>query len=308
VSKVAEKQVIYCGECNSSKLLRDSESGELACQDCGLVVSSTLINQGPEWRAFDYVERDKRTRVGAPPSWMIHDKGLSTTIRWQDKDYLGKKLSPEERYRFYRLNKWQRRSRVVESNQRNLSHALGELSRISDKLNLPRSVVETSSINYRNALKKQIIRGRTIQGLVVACIYMACRQCGVTKTLEDLASAANMTKKDVARNYRFLLKTLKPSVPQANPSNYISKIVNNLALSGETERLAMRFLSEISNLKLTNGRGPGGIAAACVYIGSSMTGERRTQGEISKEAQVTEVTIRNRYKELTKRFNINVML
>ncbi len=308
MAEVAEKQVTICGECKSSKLLGDSESGELVCQNCGLVESTTLLNQGPEWRAFDHIQRDKLPRVGAPSTWTIHDKGLSTTIGWQDRDALGKKLSPATRADVYRLRKWQRRSRIAEYNMKNLSHALGELSRISDKLNLPRSVVETSSINYRNALKKQIIRGRTIQGVVVACIYMACRQCGVTRTLEDLAGAADMAKKDVARNYRFLLKSLNPSVPQAKPSNYISKIVNNLALSGETERLAMRILSEVSNLRLTNGRGPGGIASACVYIGLSLTGERRTQSEISKEAQVTEVTIRNRYKELTKRFNFKVML
>jgi transcription initiation factor TFIIB len=302
------KQIIICEECTSPKLLGDSVSGELVCQDCGIVVSSTLLNQGPEWQAFDQIQRDKLPRVGAPVTWIIHDKGLSTNIGWQDKDWLGNKLSPENRAQLYRLRKWQRRSKFAESNQRNLSLALGELSRIRDKLNLPRSVVETSSINYRHALKKQLIRGRTIQSLVVACIYMACRQCGVIRTLEEVANAANMTKKEAARNYRLLLKELRQSVPQAKPSGYISKIVNNLTISGETERLAIQILSEASNLRLTNGRGPGGIAAACIYIGTSLTGERRTQGEIAKEAQVTEVTIRNRYKELTRHLDFKVML
>jgi transcription initiation factor TFIIB len=137
---------------------------------------------------------------------------------------------------------------------------------------------------------------------------MACRQCGVIRTLEEVANAANMTKKIAARNYRFLLKTLKPSVPQAKASGYIGKIVNKLSLSGETEQLAMRILSEVSNLRLTSGRGPGGIAAACIYISTRLNAEHRTQGMIAVEAQVTEVTIRNRYKELTKRFNFKVML
>jgi transcription initiation factor TFIIB len=137
---------------------------------------------------------------------------------------------------------------------------------------------------------------------------MACRQCGVIRTLEDVAGAANITKKEAARNYRFLLRELKSSVPQVNPGKYISKIVNKLALSGETERLAMVILNQASEMKLTSGRGPAGMAAACIYISSQLTNERRTQGEIAREAQVTEVTIRNRYKELAQRMDFEVCI
>ena len=228
---------VACTECGGANLLRDYETGELVCQTCGFVVSSLLIDQGPEWRAFDQEQRDKLPRVGAPVTWTIHDKGLSTTIGWQDRDASGRRLSPEERARLYRLRKWHRRSKVSDSTQRNLAHALSEMSKISYKLNLPRNVIETSSMIYRRAIQKQLIRGRTIQSVAVASIYMACRQCGVIRTLEDVADAANITKKEAARNYRFLLRELKPTVPQVDPQGYISKIVNKLALTGETERL-----------------------------------------------------------------------
>jgi transcription initiation factor TFIIB len=297
-----------CQECGGSNLLRDYETGELVCQNCGFVVSSTILDQGPEWRAFDQEQRDKLPRVGAPVTWTIHDKGLSTTIGWQDRDASGKKLSPEERARLYRLRKWHRRSKVSDSTQRNLAHALSEMSKISYKLNLPKNVIETSSMIYRRAIQKQLIRGRTIQSVAVASIYMACRQCGVIRTLEDVADAATITKKEAARNYRFLLRELNPEVPQVNPHGYISKIVNKLALTGDTERIAMKILNQASNMKLTSGRGPSGMAAACIYISSQITDDRRTQGEIAKEAQVTEVTIRNRYKELAQRLDFNVML
>jgi len=239
---------------------------------------------------------------------VIHDKGLSTTIGWQDRDYSGRKLSPEQRARLYRLRKWNRRSKVSDSTQRNLAHALSEMSKISYKINLPKNVVETSSMIYRRAIQKQLIRGRAIKSVAVASIYMACRQCGVIRTLEDVAGAANITKKEAARNYRFLFRKLKPSVPQVNPGSYISKIVNNLALSGETERLAMAILNQASEMKLTSGRGPAGMAAACIYISSLLTGERRTQGEIAREAQVTEVTIRNRYMELAQHLDFDVCI
>ncbi len=307
MSSKLKKQTI-CTECGNSNLFRDYETSELVCQACGIVVSSSELNTGPEWRAFDQAQRDKLPRVGAPVTWAIHDKGLSTTISWQDRDFYGRKLNPEQRARLYRLRKWNRRSKVSDSTQRNLTHALSEMSKISSKLNLPKNVIETSSMIYRRAIKKQLIKGRTIQGVAVASLYMACRQCGVIRTLEDVAGAANITKKEAARNYRFLVRELKPSVPQVNPRGYISKIVNKLALSGETERLAMAILSQASEMKLTSGRGPSGIAAACVYISTLLTDERRTQGEIAKEAQVTEVTIRNRYKELVQRLDFDVCI
>jgi transcription initiation factor TFIIB len=161
---------------------------------------------------------------------------------------------------------------------------------------------------YRQALNKKLIRGRTIKSIVVASIYMACRQCGIIRTLKDVANAANITKKEAARNYRFLFIKLKPNVPPVNRSRYISKIVNKLKLTGETERVAEKILVRAVDQKLTIGRGPGGMAAACTYISCQLTGESRTQGDIARVAQVTEVTIRNRYKELAKNLEFNVWL
>jgi transcription initiation factor TFIIB len=303
-----DKEKIVCGECNGSNLLRDKGSGEIVCQDCGLVISSTILDLGPEWRAFDFLERDERPRVGALSTWKIHDKGLSTTIGWQDKDALGRRLSPENSAQLYRLRKWQHRSKVANSKQRNLAQALSELSRISDKLNLPSSVVETSSILYRDTLKKQLSRGRTIKSILVACIYIACRQCGVIRSLEDIANVANISKREVARNFRLLIKELKPNIPKANLLGHIGKIVTNLALSGETEWLAVQILAEVSTLKLTIGRNPMGIAAACVYISSQLNAEYRTQGKLAGEADVTEVTIRKRYKELIRNLDFKVLV
>jgi transcription initiation factor TFIIB len=283
-------------------------TSELVCQSCGIVFSSTHFSTDPEWRAFDPMQREKLPRVGAPTNWTIHDKGLSTNLGWQNHDFSGKQLSPEMRSKLYRLRKWQRRSMISDSRNRNLSQALSEMSKIQSKLNLPRNVIETSSMIYRKALNANMIRGRTIQSIVVACIYMACRQCSIIRSLEDVASSSNISKKDAARNYRFLLRELRASVPQIDSQSYISKIVSNLGLIGETERLAKTILHTASLMKLTGGRGPAGMAAASVYISTRITSDLRTQGDIAKEAQVTEVTIRNRYKELVGCLDFEVQL
>ena len=297
-----------CPECGETDLIQDYEAGELVCEHCGFVISPTLLDHGPEWRAFNAEQREKRPRVGAPLTWAIHDRGLSTVIGWSDRDVYGRKLKPEQKARVYRLRKWHRRSKVSGSTQRNLAYALSELTKVSYKLNLPRNVLETASMLYRRIVRKRLIRGRSIQGVAAASIYMACRQCKVLRTLEEVAKAAHISKKEGGRNYRFLLRKLQTKVPPIHPENYISKFVNQLALSGDTESIAMKILDQAVVLRLTSGRGPAGIAAAATYIASQLTGERRTQGDIARKAHVTEVTIRNRYKELIEKIDIRVFV
>jgi transcription initiation factor TFIIB len=297
-----------CPECGSEKVIRDYEAGEIVCMDCGYVVATKLADRGPEWRAFDDEQRAKRTRVGAPMTYTIHDKGLSTMIDWHDRDIYGKRLSPGQKAQVYRLRKWQRRIRVSDATERNIAFALSEISKISNGLSLPKNIVETASVTYRKAVKERLIRGRSIQGVTAASIYVACRRCGLPRTLEEIAQASNLNKKEVGRSYRFLVKELNYFIPPLKPSQCITKFSNQLTMPGIVEEIAHKILSTAKDLKLTSGRGPTGIAAAASYIASVLTGERKTQREIAEIAQVTEVTIRNRYKELVERLAFEIKL
>jgi len=297
-----------CPECGSTRLMRDYESAEIVCMNCGVVVAAKLADRGPEWRAFDDEQRAKRARVGAPLTYTIHDKGLSTMIDWHDRDIYGKRLSPGQKAQIYRLRKWQRRIRVSDATERNLAFALSEISKIANSLNLPKNILETASVIYRKAVKEHLIRGRSIQGVTSAAIYVACRQCGLARTLEEIAQASNINKKEVGRSYRFLIKELNYFIPPLKPSQYITKFSNQLTMQGKVEEIAHKILATARDLKLTSGRGPTGIAAAASYIASVLTGERKTQREIAEIAQVTEVTIRNRYKELVERLMFDITL
>ena len=300
------ERITRCTECGSTGLIRDYEAGEFVCERCGFVISSTLIDHGPEWRAFDAEQREKRTRVGAPLTWTIHDKGLSTIIDWRGRDVYGRKLKPMQSAWVYRMRKWHRRSKVSGATERNLAFALSELTKVSYKLNLPKNVLETAAVLYRRVVRERLIRGRSIQGVAAASIYLACRQCNIIRTLEEVSKAAHISKKEGGRNYRFLLRKLRTRVPPVDPKNYVSKFVNHLALSGDAESIALKILDLAIEMRLTSGRGPAGIAAAVTYIASLLMDERRTQGEIARGAHVTEVTIRNRYKELTQKLDIRV--
>ncbi len=300
-SQAETVKVQCCPECGSQRLMRDYECAEVVCMDCGFVITQKIADRGPEWRAFTNEQRAKRTRVGAPVTYTIHDKGLSTMIDWHDRDVYGKSLSPGQKAQVYRLRKWQRRIRVSDATERNLAFALSEITKIANNLNLPKNILETASVIYRKAVKERLIRGRSIQGVTSAAVYLACRQCRLARTLEEIAQASSVNKKEVGRSYRFLVRELDYFVPPLKPSQYITKFSNQLTMQGKVEEIAHKILIAAKESKLTSGRGPTGIAAAASYIASVLTGERRTQREIAEIAQVTEVTIRNRYKELVKR-------
>jgi len=301
-------RIQHCPECGSEHLMRDTDAAEIVCMDCGIVIADKLADRGPEWRAFDDEQRAKRARAGAPLTYTIHDKGLSTMIDWHDRDIYGKRLSPGQKAQIYRLRKWQRRIRVSDATERNLAFALSEITKIANGLNLPKNILETASVIYRKAVKEHLIRGRSIQGVTSAAIYVACRQCGLARTLEEIAQASSINKKEVGRSYRFLVKELDYFIPPLKPSQYITKFSSQLTMQGKVEEIAQKILITARDLKLTSGRGPTGIAAAASYIASVLTGERKTQREIAEIAQVTEVTIRNRYKELVERLMFEITL
>lgn len=308
IPRVETAEVQCCPECGSKRFVRDHKCAEIVCVNCGFVITAKIADRGPEWRAFTDEQRAKRTRVGAPSTYTIHDKGLSTIIDWHDRDGRGKSLSHGQKAQMYRLRKWHRRIRVSDATERNLTFALSEMSRISNNLNLPKNILETASIIYRKALKERMIRGRSIQGVTAAAIYVACRQGKLPRTLEEIAQASNMNKKEVGRNYRFLIRRLDCSVPPVKPSQWIARFSNHLEMQGKGEEMAHKILIAAKELKLTSGRTPLGVAAGACYIASALSGEGRTQREVAEIAQVTEVTIRNRYKELLKRLMFQISL
>src|SRR3970040_945399 len=303
-----EKPTVVCPECGSHTLVHDYERAELVCNECGLVVDADFIDQGPEWRAFDHDQRMKLSRVGAPMTYTIHDKGLSTMIDWRNRDSYGKSISSKSRAQLYRLRKWQRRIRVSNATERNLAFALSELDRMASALGLSQNVRETAAVVYRKAVDKNLIRGRSIEGVAAASLYAACRQCNVPRTLDEIADASRVSRKEIGRTYRFIARELKLKLMPTAPQDYIPRFCSELKLSGDVQTKTVDILKQAVDRELTSGRGPTGVAAAAIYIASILSGERRTQREVAEVAGVTEVTIRNRYKELAERLDIDIIL
>jgi transcription initiation factor TFIIB len=302
------EETVKCPECGSTHLSRDFSRAELVCEDCGLVIDEDLIDHGPEWRAFDSDQREKRARTGAPMTYTIHDKGLSTIIDWKNRDSYGKSIPTRNRAQLYRLRKWQRRVRISGATERSLAIALSGLDRLASSMSLPRTVRETAAMIFRKAALKKLVRGRSIEGVTAASLYAACRQCNVPRTLDEISNTARISRKEIGRTYRYISRELELKLMPTSPQDYISRFCSVLKLSADVKAKTLEILHEATNRELTSGRGPTGIAAASLYIASVLCGERRTQREVAEVAGVTEVTIRNRYKELAEKMDIDIIL
>lgn len=281
-----------CPECESKDLIFDERRGEYICANCGLVVEEHPIERGREWREFE--DGKRHGRAGAPLSLQKFDLGLGTSVGKNIDLY---KLSTETKTRkFFRLKKWQ--ERVGTSIERNLRLAIAELTRIASYLNLPNSIRDEAARIYNLVLQKGLIRGRNMESVVAACIYAACRNLGTPRTLNEIAEATNVEKKEIGRTHRFIIRRIGVKIKPSDAKDYIIRFSSLLKLSPKTQRDALRILKKAEAKELTSGRGPAGIAAAALYISSLLNNERKTQREVADVIGVTEVTIRNRYKEL----------
>ncbi len=296
-----------CPECGSKEVVQDLEKGERICSSCGLVVSEHRIDHDPEWRAFTADEKDARSRAGAPTNYAIHDKGLSTMIDWRDHDSQGKRFSAKKRSEIYRLRKWQIRTRVHSSVDRNLAQAMSELDRLSSQLGLTKSIKELAALLYRKLIIRRLARSRSIDAMVGASIYAACRLRKAPRSLEEIARHSRVNRKKIGQHYRLLVEKLQIRMPISDPANYVPRFITELGLPGIVQQKVIEILEMAkTNRTLITGRDPRGLAAAAIYIASILTDHRVTQRDIAMAAGVTEVTVRNRYKELVQKLNITM--
>ena len=299
------EEVKSCPQCGSDKLIYDPVRGEVICAVCGYVVSEREIDKGPEWRAFDGEEREKRSRAGAPITRYTPD-ALATDIDWRSKDAAGRELGLRKTVERFRLRRWHMRAHAQSSMARNLVQAQQELDRLGAQLGLPKRVLDRAQEIYRRALETGLVRGRSIESVVAAAIYAACRELRVPRTLDEISKYTRAGRKDVARCYRLMLRETSIRVPLPNPIDFAPRIGSVLKLSAASVRDAIEILKQAQQMGITAGKDPAGLAAAAIYIAALRRGEVRTQKEVARAAQVTEVTVRNRYKELAKRLRIDL--
>jgi len=290
-----------CPECDGGLVVVE-DAAELLCDDCGLVVDADRVDHGPEWRAYDSAQRTERSRVGAPATELIHDRGLSTDIDWRDRDAAGRALSAERRAEMRRLRTWHERFRTQDAEDRNLKYALGEIDRMASGLGVPRSTRETASVIYRRALDGGLLPGRSIEGVAAAALYAATRLDGIARSIDEVANVSRIAALEIERTYRYINRELSLKVPPTDPNEYVGRFASSLECSDDVRRRARELVRAATDAGVHSGRHPVGIAAAALYAAATLEDVTITQSDVAEAADVSEVTIRNRYREVLEAY------
>jgi transcription initiation factor TFIIB len=291
----------------SDLVVTDPDTGELIRKDTGEVISDNSPSPEKEWRSFNIEESQNRVRVGTPTSLAFHDMGLATKIGNESTDASGNVIDAATRTRMGRLRMWNSRSQSHSPTERNLQQAFSMLSRIKDRLGLPNHVTEKAAYTYRKAQERGLIRGDTIGSVLAASIYVAARQSGVLRTLDDISEISDIKPGEVARSYRRIISELDINVPLIDPRKYIVKVANNLNFDEKIKRKALELMELAQKKNLVVGKDPISMAASIIYLVNLSERKPRTQAEIAKAAGVTEVTVRNRSKELRKKLDVSLV-
>jgi transcription initiation factor TFIIB len=287
-----------CPECGDSNIEWMKEKGEIVCRSCGLVIDDKLVDFTQEWREFGGEDEGKR-RSGAPLRYTEFDQGLSTQVGMKSDLSI---LKGKNKSKFFRLRTWQ--NRVSSAIERNLKQALSELKRLSSFLKMTSQIEEEAARLYMLSVQRGLVRGRSMESVVAGCLYASCRRFELPRSLDEIAEAANLEKKEVGRTYRFVIRELELKIIPSNPLDYIPRLISILKLDPKTQSLASELVQKTMNEDLASGKTPNGIAASAIYVAAVINGNKKTQREVAGAAGITEVTIRNRYKEMERKLNL----
>ena len=303
-----------CREC-LSPLVDDYQSGEIVCSKCGIVVHDQIPDTGPEVVGSFAEERSKMARATGQATYSQHDLGISTDIDTSARDFSGKPINRTMMAQMNTLRRWQQRVRVSGSRERRVANILIKIGNACNALSLPKNVAETSSMIYRILDERVDLKGKSVTGMSAAVIYMACKQCGVIRSIEEITGGlcqpreVKAKSKLAARYYRSLVMEVGTSRSALMPmEKYISKISNMSETDVRVERLALRLAAKTKNHEIVDGKDPNGIAAAYLYVASILLGHDTVQRDISGTAGVTEITIRNRCKEILAAYRLRITL
>ena len=282
-----------CPDCGSARFMCSPANDEVVCIDCGLV---TVKGKAAQTVGRGAASRLQKSRMGKD----IHAKAKNDDLtRLIDRD-----LTCERRADV--LERWQRLAKVSDQTEKNIALALSKITRVASHLCLSPQVLEIASKLYKMVVERRLTKGRSIEAFCAAVLYAACRQCGYTRTLSEVAEASKISKKEIGHHYRLLIRNLNCSVPLTNLAEQVPRILNRLFIQEKTAGIVYRILSAAEGLKLTQGREPAAIVSGAIYIAAKLSGQERTQREISEVTRVSETSIRKRYKELAKKLHFLV--
>jgi transcription initiation factor TFIIB len=300
--------VIQCEMCDpsESKMITDVESGEIICNRCGIVVVRDLEDTKKIWHKVE--DNGSDTRNGNPSSLTLYDQGLTTKIGNTNRDASGNVINSMMMVRLNRMKNLDRRSQINKS-ARNLGRAFRQLDSLKDKLGLSNAVIEKTAYIYRKVQEAGLVRGRKVNTVLGASLYVACREFEIPRTLREISAVNNEKYRETSRVYRQIVLHLGKQVPRINLFRYVEKVGKKAKLDEKNIREALRLMKKVQETGLSAGKEPMGIVGAVIYLSLPKSDENIrqriiTQAIIADAAGVSEVTIRNVYKEIEKKLSL----
>jgi transcription initiation factor TFIIB len=291
---------------SESKMITDVESGEIICNKCGIVVVRDLEDTKKIWHKAE--DNGNDTRNGNPSSLTLYDQGLTTKIGNSNRDASGNIINSMMMVRLNRMKNLDKRSQINKS-ARNLGRAFRQLDSLKDKLGLSNAVIEKTAYIYRKVQEAGLVRGRKVNTVLGASLYVACREFEIPRTLREISVVNNEKYRETSRVYRQIVLHLEKQVPRINLFRYVEKVGKKAKLEEKNIREALRLMKRVQETGLSAGKEPMGIVGAVIYLSLPKSEENIrqriiTQAIIADAAGVSEVTIRNVYKEIEKKLSL----
>ncbi|XP_071955914.1 transcription initiation factor IIB-like [Antedon mediterranea] len=283
----SRKPTVVCPHHPDSNLIEDYHAGDLICPECGLVVADRVIDVGSEWRTFNNEKSvSDPSRVGAAENPLLSGSDLSTVIGAPTgsagfDDSGGAKYSQK---------------RNMNSSDRALLTAFREITNMADRINLPRNLVDRTQTLFKQVHDQGTLKGRSNDAIAAACLYIACRQEGVPRTFKEICAISRVSKKEIGRCFKLILRALETNVDIITTGDFMSRFCSNLFLPSAVQKAATHIAKKAMDLDLVAGRSPISVAAAAIYMASQCSMDKKSQKDIGEIAGVADVTIRQSYR------------
>ncbi|EWG07065.1 MAG: Zinc finger TFIIB-type domain-containing protein [Candidatus Aramenus sulfurataquae] len=290
-----------CPVCNSESVRYDYERGQYICSNCGFVIEEGLVDQGPEWRAYDYEDKLEKERTGSPLTLKVHDQGLTTKIGYG---------RVKDRVKLLKMQRLQNKLRVSSKDKKLVTY-LSVLNNEASKLGLPEFVKETAALILRKLVETGLARRIDMYTLVAAVLYYSCQINNIPRHLQEIRNRYGLNSSELwkaLQRVQEVSKKVQNFRPKVKPVVYIPEILDKLGLPQQVAIKSAEIVDIMYKTGLTSGKGYLALSAASVYLISTLLDVKKTQKEVAEALGITEVTIRNRYKEIINNFDIEVSL
>ncbi len=289
-----------CPECEGAPF-PDKKTGELVCVQCGLVLEDNISDPSHTDAFFGIGQKDRRQHGNFQnPATPGNARGSfisSADIqRIPDRD---------TRASLVRQRRKHIRASHTENKDRCSIIALNHLQSYRI-LGASNALIEEAARIFRRAYEAGYIRGRSIEAFVAASLYAAYRIHGIPVSIPKLVEQSGRNKKEITNSYGLLVRGGLINVKLDKTKKEFPPILKKLNMSMAAEAECLRILDLAVKARVTQGKSPKGMAAAIIYVVGLLIDEKRIQKDIAKASGTTEVTLRNRYRDLAEKVDLEL--